>query len=72
MSLPERFPPDDPREWMNRARSNLLVARNPIPGAYLEGLCFDAQQAAEEARRILLATGSVVSQAKKSDTERST
>jgi len=19
----ERFPPDDPREWMNRARSNL-------------------------------------------------
>lgn len=23
MNLPERFPPDDPREWMNRARSDL-------------------------------------------------
>ena len=22
MNLPERFPPDDPREWLNRARSN--------------------------------------------------
>ena len=22
---PERFPPDDPREWLNRARSNLLT-----------------------------------------------
>ena len=23
MNPPERFPPDDPREWLNRARSNL-------------------------------------------------
>ncbi len=22
MKPPERFPPDDPREWLNRARSN--------------------------------------------------
>ncbi len=49
MKPPERFPPDDPREWMNRARSNLARAANRIPGVYLEDLCFDAQQAAEKA-----------------------
>ena len=48
MSLSERFPPDDPREWLNRAKSNLAIARNRIPGAYLEDLCFEAQQAAEK------------------------
>ena len=26
MSLSERFPPDDPREWLNRAKSNLAIA----------------------------------------------
>ena len=25
--MPERFPPDDPREWLNRARSDLVLAR---------------------------------------------
>ena len=25
--MAERYPPDDPREWLNRARSNLLLAR---------------------------------------------
>ena len=49
MKPPERFPPDDPREWLNRARSNLVRAQHRIPGAYLEDLCFDAQQAAGEA-----------------------
>ena len=49
MKPPERFPPDDPREWLNRARSNLAVAKNRIPDAYLEDLCFEAQQAAEKA-----------------------
>ena len=49
MSPPERFPPDDPREWMNRARSNLVLAKSRILGAYLEDLCFAAQQAAEKA-----------------------
>ena len=48
MKPPERFPPDDPREWLNRARSNLIRSKNRIPGAYLEDLCFDAQQAAEK------------------------
>ena len=54
MNPPERFPPDDPREWMNRARSNLLSAKNRIPGVYLEDLCFDAQQAAEKAIKAVM------------------
>ena len=49
MTLPERFPPDDPREWINRARRDLAMAKNRIAGAYLEGHCFHAQQAAEKA-----------------------
>jgi predicted nucleotidyltransferase len=47
----KRFPPDDPREWLNRARSNLAKAKSAAdaPDVYLEDLCFDAQQAAEKA-----------------------
>ena len=46
----KRFPPDDPREWLNRAKSNLAPATaTAAPGVYLEDLCFDAQQAAEKA-----------------------
>ena len=41
----ERYPPDDPREWLNRAQSNMKRAKTEIPGVYLEDLCFDAQQA---------------------------
>jgi HEPN domain-containing protein len=51
---PERFPPDDPREWLNRARSHLARARTKIPEVYLEDLCFDAQQAAEKAVKAVL------------------
>lgn len=51
---PERFPPDDPREWLNRARSNLSRAKARIPEVYLEDLCFDAQQAAEKAIKAAL------------------
>ena len=36
MKPPERFPPDDPREWLNRARGNLARAKAPVPGGYLE------------------------------------
>jgi len=50
----KRLPPDDPREWLNRARSNLLSARQTIPGVYLEDLCFAAQQAAEKAIKAVL------------------
>jgi len=49
-----RLQPDDPREWLNRARSNLLRARSEIEGVYLEDLCFDAQQAAEKAIKAVL------------------
>jgi len=51
-----RFPPDDPREWLNRAKSSLARARAgaQIAGVYLEDLCFDAQQAAEKALKALL------------------
>ena len=45
----KRFPPDDPREWIRRARSNLALARSIVAGVELEDLCFDAQQAAEKA-----------------------
>ncbi|MYA22099.1 MAG: HEPN domain-containing protein [Gemmatimonadetes bacterium] len=49
MKPSERFAPDDPREWMNRAQSDLIQAKNEVPGVYLEDLCFNAQQAAEKA-----------------------
>ncbi len=54
MSVNERFPPDDPREWLNRARSNLARAKADIPGSYAEDYCFDAQQAAEKAIKVVL------------------
>jgi HEPN domain-containing protein len=55
---PDRFPPDDPREWLNRARSNLLRARAAPLGVYLEDPCFDAQQAAEKAvKGVMIARG---------------
>jgi HEPN domain-containing protein len=45
----KRYPPTDPREWLNRARSNLAGAGQVAPGRYFEDLCFEAQQAAEKA-----------------------
>jgi len=52
--VPERYPPEDPREWLNRAKSNLLLARARRAEIYLEDLCFNAQQAAEKAIKALL------------------
>jgi HEPN domain-containing protein len=52
--MPKRYPPDDPREWLNRARSNLVQAKAKRKGVYLEDLCFHAQQAAEKAIKALL------------------
>lgn len=51
---PEPHGPDDPGEWLNRARSNLIHAKARTPGVYLEDLCFDAQQAAEKALKAVL------------------
>ena len=52
--MPPRYPPDDPREWLNRARSNLVLARASGEGLYLEDLCFNLQQAVEKAIKALL------------------
>jgi hypothetical protein len=48
----KRFPPDDPREWLNRARSNLAHAHLTPSGVYLEDLCFDAQGQLGESRLV--------------------
>ncbi len=45
----KRLAPDDPREWIARAKSNMARARSIIPDVDLEDPCFDAQQAAEKA-----------------------
>jgi HEPN domain-containing protein len=45
----KRLSPTDPHEWLRRARSNLVRAKNQLPDVCLEDLCFDAQQAAEKA-----------------------
>ena len=54
MNPHERLAPDDPREWMRRARSNLTRARSRTPDVYLEDLCFDAQQAAEKSIKAVM------------------
>ncbi len=54
----KRLLPNDPREWLSRARSNLARAQKPLEGAYLEDFCFDAQQAAEKAiKAVFMAYG---------------
>ena len=45
-----------PRERLNRARGNLARAKVPVPGGYLEDLCFDARQACEKAIEAVLIT----------------
>jgi len=55
---PERFPPDDPREWLRRARGSLALAKSALAGVYLEDLCGDAQRAAERAlKAVFIARG---------------
>lgn len=53
---PARRAGNDPREWLNRAKSNLVRAKEDIrlSGVFLEDLCFDAQQAAEKAIKAVL------------------
>ena len=49
--MPRETPvPGSPPEWMVRARSDLALAKAPLPdGALYDDLCFHAQQAAEKA-----------------------
>jgi HEPN domain-containing protein len=50
----ERYSPDDPREWLSRARTNLALAKSALPDVHLEELCFNAHQAAEKAMKGVL------------------
>ena len=52
--MPKRYLPEDPREWLNRARSDLLLSKTKKEGIYLEDLCFHAQQAVEKGTKALL------------------
>jgi HEPN domain-containing protein len=56
---PERSSADEPREWLNRARSNLALAKARPSETYLEDLCFEAQQAAEKAPKAMLIAAGV-------------
>jgi len=59
---PQRRRPDDPVEWLNRARSNLIRAKSDarLEGVCFEDLCFDAQQASEKAiKGVLIQLGVV-------------
>ncbi len=53
---PERFPPDDPREWLRQARVDLRVARLAPADMAREPFAFHAQQAAEKALKAVLPT----------------
>ena len=46
--------PDDPSEWLKRAKSSLIQAKTRAEGVYLEDLCFNAHQAVEKALKALL------------------
>ena len=44
-----------PVEWLRRAKSNLIRAKQPrLEGVFWEDLCFDAQQSVEKALKGLL------------------
>jgi len=45
----KRLQPDNPVEWLNRAKSSLALAKQRSGEIYAEDLCFQAQQAAEKA-----------------------
>ena len=45
----KRLQPDNPVEWLNRAKSSLALAKQRSREIYAEDLCFQAQQAAEKA-----------------------
>lgn len=47
--MKQRLPPDDPCEWLNRARSSLSLAYAQSDETYYEDLCYQAEQAAEKA-----------------------
>ena len=51
----DRNDPGSPSDWLKRAKSNLIRARQPKPEeVFWEDICFDAQQAAEKSLKALL------------------
>ncbi|MBW2340676.1 MAG: HEPN domain-containing protein [Deltaproteobacteria bacterium] len=51
----ERYDPGSPKDWLRRAKSNLIRAKQPKhEEVFWEDLCFDAQQAAEKSLKALL------------------
>ena len=56
---PDASPRGTPHQWLNRAKSNLAIARQPkTDEIYWEDLCFEVQQAAEKAlKAVMLAKG---------------
>lgn len=44
----------EPREWLNRALSNLNLGKNCIQGVNLEDLCFNFQQSVEKSLKAIL------------------
>ena len=47
---PHKHAPGSAEDWLARAKSDLAIAKTPLPeGAFYEDLCFHAQQAAEKA-----------------------
>jgi len=46
--------PGSAADWLARAKSDLAIAKTPLPeGAFYEDLCFHAQQAAEKALKAI-------------------
>lgn len=45
----KKHSPDNPAEWLARARSSLTLSAAKTPGVLYEDLCFQAQQAGEKA-----------------------
>ncbi len=43
-----------PKEWLGRAKSDLILAKNKIKGVIYEDLCFHAQQTAEKSIKAVL------------------
>jgi len=54
MTKPPKRSPDDPAEWLKRAKSSLIQAKTKADGIYLEDLCFNAHQAVEKSLKALL------------------
>jgi HEPN domain-containing protein len=52
----DRPPPESPQAWLERARSDLALARAALrlPDVLLEDACFHTQQCAEKALKALL------------------